>query len=881
MWWRPRNDQDFRQEIETHLALETDRLVREGFDLKDARDAAHQAFGSVTATQERFYEARRVMWLDDLQRDLRYAGRVLYRSPAFAAVAVLSIALGIGANTAIFTLVNALLLRPPTAIADPNRLVDIGVTRRGEGFNTVSYPNYLDLRERATTLDGVYAYLVIDTAMSLGSSDGAERIFGKIVTTNYFTVLGVRAAAGRLFGMGDREHPGASPIVVLSHSFWARHYHADPAVVGQPLTLNGHPFTVIGIAPEGFHGTTVLASDVWVPMAMVAEAMPRQSVTILHERGDAWLNMGGRLKPGISLAVAQAELASLAQGLVREHPEDNRAMGLRAAPISVVPGFTGYVTAFMVLLMAIVALVLLVVCANLAGVLMARGVERRHELAVRLALGAGRPRVIAQLLTETMLVFLAGGVAGVTLGRMATTLLIRLLPRLPLAVDVDLTLDHRVMLFTLLVSCAAALVSGVVPAMQTTQVDVIPALKDDTQGGFRRSQLQSAFLVGQIALSLVLVIAAAILVQALQRAGSVDVGFDSVGVELTAVDLSLAGYTDTTGRVFLREMTERVRQIPGVQSASVAAALPLGTVSLGLGAWSVPGDAPERAVFLGGNFVEPRYFATMRTALVRGRDFTEQDDNGAPEVVILNETAARRFWPGEDPLGKRITNNTRGPGGREARTMTVVGVARDGKYRSVGEASQPFVYLPLRQRSLPGLPSLTLVTRAARGQRVAAEVRRLLAIASPNLPVLTSQTLDDYTAFGLVPLRVAVAVSTSLGVVSLLLAMIGIYGMAAYTVSRRTREIGIRIAVGAQPRDVLTLVCRRGIVLTGIGVLIGVVLSLPMSRLLTNLPLGLSPFAPLTFIVVMVLFAVVAMLASYIPARRATHVDPLIALRAE
>jgi len=820
----------------------------------------------------------------DLWQDIVYALRLLRRDLVFALTAALSLAIGIGANTTIFTVVDALLLRPPPGVGEADRLADIGRSRGGQGFDTNSYPNYLDIRARATSFSDVYAYRVDPQAMSLGASDadaaaGAERVYGMPVSANYFTALRVEPREGRFFTRKDGENEGAAPFVVLSYRLWTRRFQADPARVGRTIALNGSPFTVIGVAPEGFHGTTVLAPDLWVPLSMVREAMPRAGVEILHSRGSSWLMLGGRLKPGVTTEQARAETALIGQALRREYPDKNAALGLEVLASSVFPGHMAPIAGFMAMLTAIVGIVLLIACVNLTGVLLARGAARRREIAVRLAIGAGRARLVRQLLTETLILFALGSIAGLALARAMTTALVRLLPALPLPVDVSLPLDWRVLAFTFALSLVAAVLSGLVPALHASNPNLVSHLKDDQQDR-ARLRLRNAFVAGQVALSLILAVSAGLFFRALDRARTIDPGFDARHVELASFDFSIAGYDDARGRAFERRLLERVRAIPGVEDASAAAVIPLGGEGMGLGGLSLPGmpvskDAP--AVDADWNVIEPRYFSTMKMRLVAGRDFTDADGATAPWVAIVNETAARRLWPGQDPIGREVLQDAdaRGNGGRRLR---VVGEVRDGKYRSLDDQPRAFVFVPVQQQYVP---RLTIVARAVPERRLAGDIRSLAASMDRNLPMLQAQRFEEFASIGLVPQRVAASVSGSLGVVGLLLAAMGIYGVTAYAVARRTREIGIRMALGAQRGDVVRMVLRQGLVLTFAGVAIGLPLAGGATHLLGALLFGVPPIDPLTFSGVALLFAIVGTAACYVPARRATEIDAMEALRYE
>ncbi len=820
---------------------------------------------------------RRTNMIADLWQDLRFGARLLRKQPGFTLVAVLTLAFGIGANTAIFSVANALLFRPPVGVAKPGELVDIGRSRGGGGFSPNSYPNYVDLRQRATTLDGVYAYPLFPQALSLGNAAGAERIYGAFVSTNYFTVLGAMPGAGRLFSAVDSERPGASPYAVLSHTCWTRRFHRGPTIVGQTITINRQPFTIIGVASAGFQGTGVRAVDVWLPLGMVASVTP-QGAGMLTNRAAAWLLVGGRLKPGVALSQAAAEIDTIGLTLAHEYPEQNRDRGLRLQALSPLPGNSEAVAAFLAMLIGLVVVVLFIACANLAGVLLSRAAARRREIAVRLALGAGRGRLVRQLLAETMLLFVLGEMVGLLLAPGLNSLLSGLLPALPFPIQTSLALDSRVLILTTGVVLFAALLSGLGPALQGSKAEVVSALKDEAPA-LGRLRLRHAFIVAEVASSILLVVVAGLFVRALQRVGATNPGFDPHGVELMSLDLSVAGYNEATAPAFARTLIERVRQMPTVQDATIAAVLPGGFEGIGLGAIGVPGGSSpngQRSFSADWNNVEPGYFATLRMPLLAGRDFNDADRQGTPPVVILGAGAARRFWPGENAVGKYVLHQR----GAVERLLQVVGVAGDPKYGSlVDNTTGLFVYLPLQQEYLPGWT--TIVARSKQGQRITDELRALVASVDPNLPVGTTQTAEEYAALGLLPQRIALAVSGVLGIVGLLLAAIGIYGVTAYAVTRRTREIGIRLALGAPHTSVFRLVLRQGMALVAVGCVIGLLLAAAVSRLLASLLFGLPPFDPVTFVGAAALFGFTGLVACYAPARRATKVDPMIALRSE
>ena len=878
-----RAEPDLARELTSHLTLLEDDFRRRGMSPEEARLAATRAFNGVEQTKELHRDARSFRWLDDARRDLRHAGRLLRRDRLFTATAALSLALGISANTTIFTVANALLFQPPAGVVEPDRLVDIGTSGLRGGFGPSSYPNYLDIRERTTSLDGVYAYSRFPQAMSLGgvgTDVGTESVFGSVVTINYFTVLGAIPAAGRLFGRADSDHPGASPVVVLSHRFWTRHFNTDPTLLGRAVMLNGHPFTVVGVASEGFHGTGVRAVDVWVPMNMAA-AVTAQAAATLTDRAAHWLLIGGRLKPDLSVSQAAAEMDVIGRTLERAYPEQNRGTGLRLMASSPVPGNGGPMVAFLALLIVIVSLVLIVACANVAGVLLARGAARRQEMALRLAIGAGRARLVRQLLTETVLLFVLGGTVGLLIARGMVSVLVSLLPTLPFPVDLSLTLDGRVIAYTVGLSLLAALLSGLAPALQASKADVLSGLRNDP-GLAGRLRLRHAFVIGQVAISIVLIISAGLFLRALQRAASIDPGFDPRSVELASLDLAQAGYTKTTGPLFARELVDRVRELSDVQSVTVATSVP-GGFEVRREALAVPGVQPPNGRFftVDWNVVEPGFFATLRTPISAGRDFTPDDRAGTQPVVVVSESAARQFWPGQDAVGKYLSQPTHGPQGptNPMQPLLVIGVARDVQSSSlVDGVARASAYVPLQQQYVS---SLTIVARTTSGRRITDQLRALLASMNPNVPIMTSQTLEDSIALGLAPQRVVASVAGGLGIVALLLAAIGVYGVTAYAVARRTREIGIRIALGARRTDVVRMVLQEGLSLTLIGAGVGLTLAGATSHVLAAFLFGIPPIDPLTFTGTTLLFVAIGVAACYVPIRRATRIDAMEALRYE
>lgn len=906
-------DRDLDDELQAYVDERIEQGLAGGLTRGDATRAAHASLGSPIRVREQCRDVRRLTLLDDLIQDLRHGVRLLRRNPLFAISASLVLAIGIGATTAIFTVANGLLLRGPVGVTEPDRLVDIYGIEEGNSLTSpmVAYAEYEVVRERATTLDGVYGFEMGLSPMSLRSGAGsgpeggqaggtAERVFAGLVTSNYFSVLGVPAAAGRLFGPQDGDQAGAVSLVVLSHAFWSRRFHADPSIVGRTLTLNGHAFTVTGVAREGFTGTSVMAPEIWVPAAMTAIVKPGTDPRTPW-RG-LQLLAGARLKPGVLQSQAAAEVETIGRGLPTRRmalmggPDGATKVrqpgqrGLRLIGTSPIPGrIRTLVAGFLALLVAMVSVVLVITCTNIAGILLARATARRRELAVRLAMGAGRRRLIRQLLAETLLLFVLGGAAGLLLARAMIALLLSALPAFEQPVAVAMPLDGRVIAFTCGLSLLAALLSGLAPSLQASKADVVSALKDDAPGLVDRSRLRGAFVVAQVAFSLLLVVVAGLHVRALERVALRDPGYDPRHVEVASLDLSLAGHTDATGPALLRTLRERVSRLPGVQSATVTEGLPSANLfNMADEGVTVPGvPPPPGRPFFGVSWTvtEPGLFATLRLPLIAGRDFDDGDRAGTQPVVILPESTARRLWPGQDAVGRYLQYQSGGladvsfPKPVRVTPLLVIGVVRDIRGSRDGNVPALAMYRPLAQRYAP---RVMLLARTTQGQRITGEIRAALAAIDPNLPIVTTRMLED-ELLGPVEtqLRVAASVAGSVGLIGVLVAAVGIYGVTAYAVVRRTREIGIRIAMGAQRNDVVRLVLRQGMTLVVSGAAIGLALAALASRLMTRLLFGVSPLDPIAFGGAALLFAAIGLVACYLPARRATQIDAMEALRYE
>jgi putative ABC transport system permease protein len=817
---------------------------------------------------------RRNRMLGGIWLDLRYAVRTLGKNPGFAAIAVLTLGLGLGANTAIFSLVNTALLRP-LPVERPDRLVTLNYAAERRMLPAFSYPNYKDFRDRNNSFSGLLGYRFAQLSLS---HDGVnERLWGYLVTGNYFDTLGVKAALGRLTSADDDHSPGAHPVAVVSYKCWRQRFGGDPGVIGKNVIVNGRGYTIIGVAQPGFSGTEVIVTpEMWFPMAMQAQI--EVGSQWLDDRGWKTVSLMGRLKPGVGVRQAQTELNSIALQLESEYPDVNEGMRVTLVSPGLVGGaMRGTIVGFAGLLMVVVGMALLLACVNLANLLLARASERRREIAVRLALGANRFRVVRQLLTESLLLAAAGGV----LGFLLAIWLAKLTAAIKLPIDVplatELHVDARVFIFACLVSLGAGLLFGLLPAWQATKADLGQALKNDASfGSPHRSRLKSGLIVLQVALSLALLVGGGLMLRALRQAQTIDLGYDPRRAIEMSFDLRLQGYDSAKGREFQKSLLERVRALPGVESAGAANIIPV-DLHISSEPIFIEGREPTRLAeaprALTSN-ITPGYFQAMNTRLLRGRDFAEDDDDKAARVAIINETFARRFWPGEDPIGKRFAL-----GGPESPKMQVVGVAQDGKYTGLNENRWPFVYRPQWQYRVG---ATTIVVRAeSDSQKMIALVRGELQQLDPNMPVASARTLVERLSAPLLPARIVASALGGFGLLALLLAAIGIYGVMSYAVSKRTREIGVRMALGAQRGDVLRLVMGQGTALTLIGVAIGLLAAFGLTRLMKSVLFGVSATDPLTYAGVAALLTCVALLACYIPARRATRVDPMIALRSE
>ena len=818
--------------------------------------------------------------------DVTYSLRTFKKKPGFVFAAVCALALGIGANATIFSLVNAVLLRGLPGVSSPGQLVSFDRNLRGDTYTNFSYPDYLDFRDRAKSFSGVAASIRSPLGMSSPGHE-PERIVSEVVTGNYFSVLGVSSAAGRLLAPSDDAAPGQNPVIVLSYGLWARAFNADPAAVGSTIDINGRSFTIIGVASQAFNGSVLTRSaDAWLPLSMQPQAIPRMTVGVLDNRRSHWIQVFGRLGPGAHLDQARAEIETIGAQQEAAYPDMNRGTTSIFAGLGIDPDQRTTFERFLGLLMAGVLFLLLIACANLASLMMVRADGRRREIAIRLAIGGSRRRIIRQLLTEGLMLSAAGAVVGLFLAPYASSFILTT-EQSPYGLGaVNADTDWRVLFFTVAVTGLSALLFGLWPAIRSSKADLTADLKEGASGAGRRSSRgQKALVVFQVAASLVLLIGAGLVVRTMRKLLDYDKGFESKNVLLMSMDLIIHGYTPDRGRAFYDDLLRRTRETPGVASVSLARSVPPDEFAY-LEHVFYPGQQPSAAEFqanydlglrVDGQNVGPDYFKTMQTPIVTGREFTEQDRQGSQGVVVISQSLAARLWPGQDPIGRRIVIPT---GDNEfPPPYEVAGVARDVRSESLLSEPPLVVYHPLAQR-YDG--RVTMVVRTMGDPHAAAgAIRDQVRAIDPALPLFRITTMSDYVAASLWQQRMAEGVIGVFGIVALLLTAMGIYGVVSQFVSGRTHEIGIRMALGATGGSVFRMVALGGIGLSIAGAVLGIGAALVLTRRMSGLLFGVGAFDPATYAAATILLIAVAAVGCTIPARRATAVDPIEALRYE
>ncbi|MGC1483956.1 MAG: ABC transporter permease [Candidatus Acidiferrum sp.] len=891
--FRKRNlDGELDTELRSHIDALTEENIRRGMNKEDARYSARREFGGVEQIKESYRDQRGLPFFETLAQDLRYALRMLVKSPGFTAVTILTLALGIGANTGLFSLVNSVLLGN-LPVTNPQELVVVKyVDQQSQEVNEdFSYPMYQAMRDRDTVFNGVFTRSGLDFNASYGGR--SERAVGELISGNYFETLGVRPFLGRLIGPEDDRTPGSQPVAVLSYGYWQRRFGSDPEIVGKEIILNNNPIRIIGIAPPGFYGTEMARNpDIRVPMMMASIFRPVPANRLQNPR-HRWITVMARRRPEVSVAQAQASLDVIYhQVLAAElkefgaHDSEHEKERALASRIRLAPGNQGFahlrteMERPLLLMFGVTGIVLLVACANLANLLLARNAKRKQEISVRLAIGAGRGRLIRQWLTESLLLSVLGGCAGIVVAYWAKTALLGFLPA-DYSANIHAPMDLRVLGFALLASLVTGLLFGLAPALQLSQTGVSIALRNDSPSiasGERFFSLRSALIFLQVALSLPLLIGAGLFLHSLRNLRGVDTGFVKGNVFLATLNPSMNGYPQERIKSLYDDLLARVRTLPGVRAASLT------TSSVISGSWDQEGvkvegyqPGPDENMSPNAAIISPGYFATMGIPFAEGRDFTEQDTAARPKVVIINETMAHYFFGNKDPLGKKIgtSDDPKAPP-----DMEIIGVVKDAKYVHLSEAPRRHFYTALAQE--PRLFDMTLQVRTSGDpEKIGGLVREQVHDLDANLPLYATTTLEIQIANSLTQERLLTWLSSLFGLLATMLASLGLSGVVAFSVARRTREIGIRMALGAQPGDILRGVVSRMAVLVAVGMIVGLGAAYGLSRLLGSMLFEVRPADPLAFVGACFLLCAVAALAAYLPAQRATQVDPVVALRYE
>jgi predicted permease len=830
--------------------------------------------------------------VESLLKDVRYALRWMRRSPGFSAVAILSLGLGVGVNTAMFSLVDSLLFRP-LPVSSPDTLADV-FTSGGDGddYATSSYQDFLDLKQQNTVFSDMLGYSPMMAPLSLG--DRSRVSLGQIVTSNHFTMLGVRPALGRLLVETD-DDPGSPRVVVLSHRMWQREFGGDPAITSKTITLRGQSYSIVGVAPESFTGVVpLLTPELWLPVQHVEEVEPagiNDSVpspignTRLERRGMRWMFVKGRLKPGVTVDQANANVALIGRQLEAANPQTNKGRVMSAVATNdvrlLVPQAGGVLSLGAAGLMSIVGLVLLIACANVAGMLLARASARRREISVRLAIGASRSRLMQQLLVEGALLGVLGAAAAVALAWVLVQALQGIKLPLPVDVALDLRIDTRVLAFSIAIAAVTGMLAGLLPAMKASAPSLVGDLRGDapaTKLGRRRFSLRDALVVSQVALTAVLLVVAGLLLRSLGASQRADIGFDPRGLAAIAIDPDMVRYSQERSDVFWREALARIRALPGVQSAGlVTPTLPF-TFNFSQQEMRVDSRTyaeGQRGEILENAAVSPAYLSTLGARMVDGREIDDTDVPGAPDAIVINQTMAERFWPKQSAVGHtvQVVNPTR------SRTYRVVGVVSNHKRHGVLEAASPMVYFADAQRVGKFKNIVARTTGSA--DTLLTEMRRELLALEPSLVFMSSATMMQHVGSSLMPARVGAILATGFGGLGTLLAAIGLYGVIAFSVARRTREIGVRMAIGAKPNQVMSMVMRQGFSIVAFGLVAGALLAAAAASALQGLLYGISPFDPIAWGLAVSAMMFAAGLANFVPARRAMRIDPVTALRTE
>jgi predicted permease len=826
--------------------------------------------------------------MTNIAQDIRYALRNLRKSPAFAAIAVITLALGIGANTAIFTVVNAVFFHP-IPVKDPARLMELFTLDQRKIFGAAnnnflpsSFPNAQDIQQRAQSFSGVTVYQSFATPVSMTVNGQPNQYFAQLSSGNYFDVLGVHAQLGRTFLPEEDNTAGAGPVVVLNHGFWERVFAANPNVIGQNVLINGQGFSIIGVAPKGFQGTSVIGGpDMWIPMSMHDQILTGFTKQLFNERRFLGFNAVGRLKDGAGPEQAKAELQAIASDLEKAFPLANKGRTLTLQPLlesSIAANQRDQFKRAGVMLMAVVGIVLMIACFNIANLLLSRASGRKREMSIRVAIGASRGRIVTQLLTEALVLAVAGGALGLGLALAGRDLMWRFRPPQLPADGMDLSLDWHVMTFTFLVAITTGLIFGLAPALQASRPDLVSELKERAGGDLRRGRrfsLRDVLISLQVAVCLISLVGAGLFLLSLRNARTMDTGFDTRNLAMLSFDLGALNYDAPRAREFERRALEAAQNTPGVRGAALSNTIPLFNGGFGRTLFKEGEDTNngQSGHVTQYSVVSPEYLQTMGIAMVRGQGFDSTIRENTPRVAIINETAARQIWPNEDPIGKRFTFF------RDTNATQVIGIARDSTYNALGEPPRPYMYVPLIQNPNP---AVTVFFRTQGDPRSALNsVRAQIQAMDRNLPITNVWAIGEVISQSLWASTFGATLLTVFAMIAMALCAVGIYGVVGYSVGQRIREFGIRLALGAQPRDVLLMVMKQSALIMGVGLAAGVVAAFFLARLIVTFLYGVNTNSPLAFLATALVLAAVGVFASYIPARRAAKVDPMVALHYE
>jgi len=888
--FHPDPKRDVREEVEAHIEMEAEALISQGMAEEDAWGEARRLFGNrkrfeEEAGKEASARERNVRWqdrFDSLVQDIRYAFRRIAKNPGFTAIAVLSLALGIGANTAIFSIVNTILMGGVPMRA-PEELVEIytGEAAHGYPYSVSSVPDYMDLRARTDLFSGVAAYEGFLSRYE--TAESTDPILGELVSHDLFGVLGIEPALGRSFLPEEGVTAGTHPVVILGQSFWQSRFGSDPGIVGQSIRVGGRPFTVVGIAPKELQSLTApgFAMDMWAPYQMAGAMSIDGSGYDLDSRRNYSVFIRARLQPGVTVEEVRAALATMSAQNQMAYPEEWEGREFSVLPteeVSIHPIVDGPLKGVAALLLTVVGLVLLIACVNLAGFLLARASDRKKEIALRLALGARRSVLIRQLLVETLVLGLVGGGAGLVVATWVLNALVSFQPPIPFPVNLEFGLDGTVLLFTGLVSAGAGLFFGLVPALQSTKPDVAPTLKDEAgsvTGSRKRLTLRNGLIVTQVAISTVLLLGAGLFVRSLYSAQDMDLGFSARDGGIAWVMLGMSGVEREGQELLVQAIEDRARAIPGVERVATAEMLPLG-VGLQMTSWNIPGVEPPTGrehLSIRYNVVSPTYFDVMEIPMVAGRAFTSDDRAESEPAAIVSEATARRYWPGGSPVGQVIQRAV------SEVSYRIVGVARDTKVWTLGEEFQPYVYLARAQNN--PISAIFVARGTVPDAQITGQLRRMIQEVDSRLVIMETKTMTEHLSVQLFPPRAAAGLLGAFGFLALILATTGLYGTVAFSVSKRTREMGIRISLGADAGKVVGMVLKGAMGLVVAGGIVGLILSLGLAQVVSGFLYGTSAFDPLTFIGVPAILLGVAALAAFVPARRASRVDPVQALKTE